>query len=126
MENLTNKIKLAAQAITDLRISETKRVGYYDTDEYEREFEAIQSQFDDVKIYSPTGVCRGSGCDRYRSVISLTKIERTASRVGCSVYVDSNTDYRGITTKFVEYQRGYFNHRQLEHNVDTSAMLQIN
>ena len=126
MLELTNKIKLANQAITELRISETKRVGYYNTDEYEREFDAIQSQFVDVKIYSPTGVCRGSGCDLYRSVSFLTKIERTASRVGCSVYVDSNTDYRGITTKFVDYQRGYYNHRQLARNVDTSAMLQIN
>lgn len=83
---------------------------------------AIESEMSEIKIYSPTGICNGSGSDRYKSVTYLSKIERMAARVGCIVYVDSNTDYLGIKHKRVEYNNGYYNHRQLPENINVEDL----
>lgn|GEM_PF-4356778 len=119
------KIELAKKQIMDFRASEIARVGFYNTPDYYNKLEEIKYRFKDVEIYSPTGVCRGAGSDKYKSVVFLTEIERDAVFVGCTVCVDSNTDYQGITSKRVNYSNGYYNHMQLKSNVDTEKMLRI-
>ena len=79
-----------------------------------------------IEIYSPTGICNGSGSDRYKSVTYLTKMERRAVKAGITVYVDSNTCYQGINFKIVTVYKNKFYHRQATKNIDVNTTEKLN